>query len=444
MTKTNDEELIDDSIRPQLEWHEIPGLALSFLWFYRGVLLAALVIAGLYFVFQFSKDSLARKRERDRASSTALGGTNQRPGFRFRDELTPQERNDQFVDHPLESTPDAADAIAPTRESVVRIPVASVTSPKSLRADPDLIEFRKFLSTASPEQLILKSQQLSEIFSSASLPVASSSALKQRQISERLQEMNLNEEQEIFADVSALESLSSLDALNVQNDFGLPGIREELIAVGNSLLTHRHPDVVAKSNLALTMCHGCDLLTDQTPVAMEKFLEAYKLRIDSILNHQGCALSVARYLLEIRGSETLHDSVDWIVNDFLQRCQQRPSEDIQAVGVWLTRNLVFEDLDPAGMIRRMESLNGFILADIEEFFRRLEQHPQMTPDVFATALAIIATHQQNGHGTEAAELSQRLRRMLSDISNPESKKLVQQGLEKIGQQADSIAVSDSP
>ena len=274
----------DDSNRPGLDWQEYLGLLFSFLWFHRGIVLAALVLWGLYFTLTKVKNQVAETKRRDK----------QAPAFVF----VPQPaKNKSLTGEGFENPATRpSDPVPAEPVPLVSRPKRKVSIPKP---DADTIRFDNFVATAGPESLFEKASALLQKVAQVNPTEAVLSISRRRQITNRLREMELTEKQQELLTIAELESLGQLDAINIQHAMEIPGIRDELSQLAVSLLDHPQDSVSSKAHLAVIAARAVDLLIDPTREELALLADAYQAHIDNVMRGSNETIVVTNLLQTI-------------------------------------------------------------------------------------------------------------------------------------------------
>lgn len=395
----------DDSIPPKLEWLEYPGLLLSFLWFHRGVLLAVLVLWGLYYALAKAKDKVAESKRRDREA----------PAFVF---VPPPIEPKSLTDDSFKESDARRATPLPTD------PMPLVDRPKKKVAkrieDPSTVRFRKFVATADVESLLRRSKILLQQIPRLNPTEAVMNITRRQQISKRMRQMELTSSQQEELTIAELESLSQLDAINVQHGMEIPDLRSQLMQLATSLLDHPTVSISAKAHLAIVAAYGIDLLIDPTREGLDLLISAYHTHIENIMHGGGETIVVAELLQGIVVKQQLDEVIE-LRRDVANRALNHDSPEVNKLGVALKERIIFGDLGLPSLISRMDGVSQSTFEDIDRFYERLERFPETSMPVYQIAVAVIGKHLLSEEFDHASRLVSWLQRIHSNIPEPETK-----------------------
>lgn len=418
MVEQKKPEVHDASIPPRLDFGEYGGLLFSFLWFHRGILLAAACLFGLYTVLTMAKDKVAENKLRDR----------QAPAF-------------VYVPPPVDPMQPAGVDPSPAQPSFAKIPVETtplVSRPvkeKSPRAEnPEVVRFRNFVATADAESLLQTSTSLMEDVPTLDPADGVRNIARRQEISKRLRTMELTERQQEMAIIAELESLSQLDAINVQHSMELPDIRGQLLQYATELLNHPKVSISSKAHLAILTVHAVDLLIKPTRETLGLLTDVYQAHIDYTLLGGKEAVVIASVLQQIVLKHRF-DEVVALRRDMVDRVLQNEYPGFEKLALNLKESVIFEDLEPASLATRIDGVSESVYEDVDLFYERLEQLPEASVAFYRIAVAVIDKHLQDEEVDRAARLLGWLQRMLPRIPDPETKSWVG---ENVAQYAEKI------
>lgn len=387
----------DDSRRESLELSEFVGLFFSFLWFYRGVFLAGMVLYGLYYFLTMAKDTVAENKRRDA----------QAPAF-------------VYVPRPVEDAP------APERDlGRQAVPVATppqVRRPeKNIAAsppDPKTLRFQQFMATADVDSLFRRFAILMQEVSATGPLEGVSSIRKCQQICERVRQFDLTAEQQERLSTMQLEAVSQLDAINIQHDMRMPSVREQLILSSSSLLQHPSVAVSAKAHLAVFAAHAIDLLFTPTREELGALVNVYKVHVNGIIRGETEPIVVANLLQKIVDVHQF-DEVVALRRDLTNRMLSDGAMDLEKMDWSLREQVIFGDLGLNTLLSRLDGMSESAAQDVSLFYERLERFPDARKEVFSVALAVVDRHLDSDQFAEASEMLAVLQRIQSQISDVE-------------------------
>jgi hypothetical protein len=417
-------EVEDQSIPPRLELSEYFGLVFSFLWFHRGIVIAGLVLLGLYCVLTMAKNQVAENKRRDREA----------PAFVY---MPPTVDNDVQINDEFQNIGNQGVSPLPTDPMpLVKRPVSKATRRTE---DPSTVRFRKFVATASADSLLRKSKVLLEEVTRLTPPEAVMNLTRRQQISKRLREMELNPDQLVTLAIADLESLSQLDAINVQHRMEIPDLRQRLFELAESLLNHPSVAVSAKAHLAFVAARGVDLLIEPTREELDLLTTAYQRHIDQVMLGTLEPI-VAADLLQAIASQHLLDEAVAMRRDLANRVLSRSSLGSGKLDVAVEERLVFGDLRLQSLLGRMDIGDQLAIDEIDLLFQRLEQFPEARKSVFQIAVAVVGKHLVNEQFDHASRLVGWLERVHPNIPDPDTQRWVG---ESLAQYSEKIRLSQS-
>ncbi len=402
----------DDSIPPRLEWFEYPGFLFSFLWFHRGALLAVLVLLGLYYFLTVAKDKVAENKRLDEQAST-------------------------FVVVPTIADPESLTGSSFKENDTRRVPplptdpMPLVDRPDrgflNLADDPSSIRFRKFVSTADVDSLLRRSKILLQQIPRLNPTEAVMNITRRQQISERMRQMELTPSQQDELTVAELESLSQLDAINVQHRMELPNSRDQLFRLATSLLDHPTASVSSKAHLAIVAAYGIDVLIDPTQEELDVLVNAYHTHIENIMRGAGEPIIIAGLLQGIVVKHQLDEVIE-LRRDVANRALNHESPEVNQLGVALKERIIFGDLGLPSLISRMDGISDSTFDDIDNLYHRLENYPETRKPIYQIAVAVIGKHLLNEDFDHASRLVDWLQRIHPRIPDLETKHWVGESL----------------
>ena len=402
----------DDSIPPRLDLSEYLGLLFSFLWFHRGIVLAIVVLWGLYQAVSMATNKVAEDKRRDR----------QAPAF-------------VYVPQPVENKSLTGDGFvekdAPRRTPLPTEPIPlvkrPVKKPVKRQKDPKTVRFQKFLETADADSMMRRAKILLQEVPGLSPTEAVMNITRREQISKRMRQMDLTPEQLELLDIAEIESLSQLDAINIQHRMEIPDLRERLFQLATSLLNHPSVAVSAKAHLAIFAARGVDLLIDPKREELVVLTDAYQAHVEGIMKGSSETIVLAELLQTIVVTHQF-DEVIALRRDVANRALNSDSSSIKTMDLVLQERIIFGDLELRSLISRMDDVSQTTYDDIDLFYERLEQFPETGPATYKLAVAVIGKYLMNDQFDEAARLVGWLQRMLPNIPDPEIQFWVTEGL----------------
>ena len=328
----------DDSTPPSWELSELVGLFLSFLWFHKGILLAILVLYGLYHVLTMAKDQVAENKRRDAEA----------PAFVY----VPRPVENVQISENVSDANSVALPVQPT--PVVRRPEKKRVAPRS---DPKTLRFQKFIETAGVDSLFRRFTALMQEVPSVSPIEAVGNIGKCQQVCERLQQQQLNPEQQEKLSTMQLEAVSQLDAINVQHNMQMPGVREQLVVLSSNLLQHPSIAVSAKAHLAIFAAHAVDLMFTPTREELNALINVYEIHVDGTIKGENEPFVVADLLQKLIETHQF-DEVVALRRDLTERMLSDGAMDIEKMNWSMREQVIFGDLGLNTLLNRIDGLSA--------------------------------------------------------------------------------------
>ena len=100
---------------------------------------------------------------------------------------------------------------------------------------------------------------------------------------ERILELEPTEDEELFATLTYIESLSVADRINTMMKLGMSGPRETILDAGNKYAEDTNPEIASLANVALATIPANDFLASKDPMHLELFKEQFDSRHERIL-----------------------------------------------------------------------------------------------------------------------------------------------------------------
>ena len=389
----------DDSRPDGLDLSESVGLFFSFLWFYRGVLLAILVLYGLYHVLTMAKNKVAQNKRRDADA----------PAFVY------VPRPVENVAMPEGVSDERAVSLTTQQTPVVRRPEKKLVTPS---LDAKTVRFQKFMATASVDSLFRRFKALMQEVPTKSPIEVVGNISKCQEICERLQENELTPDQQEMVLSMQLEAVSQLDAINVQHNMQLPGVRDQLVVTSSNLLQHPSVAVLAKAHLAIIAAHAIDLMFDPKREELDALINVYGIHVDGTIQGKNEPLVVADLLQKLVEKHQF-DEVIALRRDLTNRMLSDGAMNLEKMN-WFTRErIIFGDLSLGTLLSRIDGVSETATQDVNLFFERLERFPDARQEIFTLALAVVDRHLGNEQFDQASELLVVLQRIQPQIADVE-------------------------
>ena len=391
---------VPDRSRPQgLELSEVVGMCLSFLWFYRGVFLAGLLLYGLYYSLTMAKDKVAENKRRD----------SEAPAF-------------VYVPRPVENAPEPE--VASDWQPVPLNATPQVRQPEKNRVaaaqDSKSLRFQQFMATAEVDSLFRRFTTMMQEVSAVDPIEAVSNIRKCQQICDRLRQNDLTAERQERLLTMQLESVSQLDAINIQHDMRMPGVRDQLVVASTNLLQHPSVAVSAKAHLAVFAAHAMDLMFTPTRDELGALIDVYNVHVDGVSQGETETIVVANLLQKIVDTHQF-DEVVALRRDLTNRMLSDGAMDLEKMNRSLREQVIFGDLGLNTLLSRLDAMSDTATQDVSLFYDRLERFPDARKEVFLIALAVVDLHLGRDQFDKASDLLVDLQRIQSRISDVETK-----------------------
>jgi len=220
-------------------------------------------------------------------------------------------------------------------------------------------------------------------------PVIFLSNQRRARLAGRLMELEISDDQEIFALSEYIESIIVLDMVVCQERMEAPEVRESLQEIVVNYLSHDHPMICAKANLAKLLIP----LHDYGGDPQVRFLEEFSTRLeqcadlvfeDTIATRRLC--SVALWLRRV---------CDWDGTGLpscvklIDRMDEAENSIVREIAVTLREQVFFQHLEPGHLVPRLDQEDKQVNGDIKEFFEGIEANPDVQIEYFQVAVSLI-------------------------------------------------------
>jgi hypothetical protein len=291
--------------------------------------------------------------------------------------------------------------------------VAAAQDSKSLR-------FQQFMATADVDSLFRRFTTLMQEVSAVDPIEAVSNIRKCQQICDRLRQNDLTAERQERLLTMQLESVSQLDAINIQHDMRMPGVRDQLVVASTNLLQHPSVAVSAKAHLAVFAAHAMDLMFTPTRDELGALIDVYNVHVDGVSQGETETIVVANLLQKIVDTHQF-DEVVALRRDLTNRMLSDGAMDLEKMNRSLREQVIFGDLGLNTLLSRLDAMSDTATQDVSLFYDRLERFPDARKEVFLIALAVVDLHLGRDQFDKASDLLVDLQRIQSRISDVETK-----------------------
>ena len=389
------------SRRQGLEMSEYVGLIFSFLWFHRGILMAVLVLWGLYLTLTMATNKVSENKRRDADAPAFIP--------------TPQ---------PVRTAPMAEGVSQRQASSLPREPMPVVgrteKKPIVIPTDPKTVRFQKFISTANTDSLLRRFETLMREIPNVSPIEGIGNIKKCQQIIEHLLAKELAPDQQERLAGMEIEVASQFDAINVQHDMQMPGVREQLMVLATRLQQHPATAVSAKAHLAIFAAHAMDLLFRPTREEVDLLINAYETGFDGIVRGENEIFVILTLLQKLIQAHQI-DEVIALRRDVTNRLLNDDLVDLENMGEGLRETIVFGDLELPTLLSRLDGVDETAMQDVNLLCQRLERFPDARLPVFQIALSVLDKHLVNKQYQQASECLAVMQQIQPRIPNAEIK-----------------------
>ena len=233
---------------------------------------------------------------------------------------------------------------------------------------------------------------------------------KCQQICKQLRKQELTPEQERQLSSMEIESLSQLDAINIQHDLRISGVRGQLMLLVTKQQQHPATSVSAKAHLAIFAAHAMDVIIAPTREELGALVNVYETHINGIMLGQNEPLVVAALLQKIVQSHQFDEAIA-MHRHLTNRMLSDGVFDLEKLDWSQKEQIVFGDLGLPTLVSRLDGISETAMQDADLFYQRLERFPDARKQILVVALAVIDKYLIIGQYEHAAGLLAVLQRI---------------------------------
>ncbi len=278
------------------------------------------------------------------------------------------------------------------------------------------------LSDGSAAELVAELLRLGDVWPKQTDPVAYLTVSKQKEIAERLMEMEISKKRMKFATISYLESLSLMDSINTRSELGIEEARVNLTEETKRFLKNPDDDIRGLVYLVLTVSPGCDYLASRSAGDLKKFDDAIDAYFDqlsvSIKSCEKLAQLVTRVLIsEVHEAETKR-----IATKTLNRLKTLASTSKRELTLTSFEIQVhFAQLDLPTLVDRMSGVPAESAEEIRRFQKALQAYPNAGVTIYQFALDVIREQIRNEEFVKAREFYDLIKSISPSIENEQTR-----------------------
>jgi hypothetical protein len=185
-----------------------------------------------------------------------------------------------------------------------------------------------------------------------------------------------------------LESYSQLDAINIQHNIQISGLREQLMELATRRTQHPSLSVSSKAHLAIFAAHAVDLMFSPTQETLDLLVNVYQAHVDGIVGGEK-ELFVVAELLNTLIEKHQFDDVIALRRDLTNRMLIDGVVDFEKMSLSQKERIVFGDLGLRTLISRLDGVDKTAAEDAELLYERLARFPDARKEILVAALTVI-------------------------------------------------------
>ncbi|MEL7496301.1 MAG: hypothetical protein AAFN77_01735 [Planctomycetota bacterium] len=351
-------------------------------------------------------------------------------------------RTDEKSESERPATPIAVDE---RPEIEINVSSASESEANSKSRDRDLAQskFQELLENGTKMELLEYSLNFMEAWKRAG-PTRAVILLSDRlRVIKRLMTMDLTKTEQTFTLTSYIETVTSLDWYNTEDNLGLQQTREALLEVERLYANHNNEAVAAKANLAFVIIPGADFLSSYDLAELLTLMDRLDKRQDKIFRDVKSTSQLAEIILKIQRSEKYQAETKLLAIDVLNRIQAQGSEPFARLARDFREEIYFGDLELSTLPGRIPIDDLETQQDVQMLFDGLETAPDVQIGFYSTAAACVRVYVQVGNWDVAKQLNQRLRVIAGKNSQVEVQQKVLKFVDQLDQEIATAKKEDS-
>lgn len=379
---------------PQFDMQDRIGLVFAFLWFYRRVFIAAVLIGGIAIWTTWS---------------------NPKRGKRAKHEMISKLDEDEL--------PQAKLTFAAKPETS-----ANVESDSGGAELPNAVSPKKTVDELIAECLDLR-DKVGGTNAVSNFMICSKLATSARELMSR----ELTNKQRAFSTAIYIESVSMLDSLNVQGELGIVGPREALLEVGEKYSDDNDPNVRGKANLGMLLAPGYDFLVNGELESLQKFKLEFDRRFENVVNDKKGSSRVIATALFAFGKPEFKSETWPICLGMLDRFEKDGLPEYEQLYTGFREQLYFGDLDLKTLPERIETKDDDADGDTKKFLDGLAVNPDTRFAIFEVAINAIKEYKKAGNREMVETLSKRLKEICGSTQDTEQRNRLLAAIEQATQ-----------
>lgn len=271
----------------------------------------------------------------------------------------------------------------------------------------------KLLESGTVAELIEASLKIHETWGYETPSVGLIMCVEQARISRRLLELELSDSQRIFALASYIDSISTVDSLNVASKMKIVGTRKALLEIDEKYSNHPDPTICAKANLAMTMAPLYDVIADGEVESLHEFQKQFNQRIEKIALDQAALARLADVSIAMFNKHTTPETSEPVILDLMEQLYRLKTPSSRPIAERFCQRYLFDrfELETLAKMVRLEEEEA--RERVRAFFKTLAAYPDSGFVVYDAAIKIVKSYRQIGNISDAEALLI----WLDDISN---------------------------
>lgn len=281
--------------------------------------------------------------------------------------------------------------------------LSSSTQPRDSNVDkPETLE--DFLTTASATDLVeellrLRSQN------TGSLPVNFVTIQRRSKIAKHLSEMEVPEDQKLFAINDYIEAVVQLDAINQTGGLNAEHVRDELIEIRDRFSGHQDDRIGAKSSLVYVLVPIHNFYANKDESELAKASDLFDLHADKIIRHPDTTARLAKLSVDLYVESDYADGHRTFASRLMTRMEKAENFKVKEIARLLREQIYFAKSELGTLVERIEGGNSIARDDVQSLFEGLDTNPTSRLEIYKIATNVIAEYTRLGHLEDAEALT---------------------------------------
>jgi len=281
------------------------------------------------------------------------------------------------------------------------------------------LKLEEFLARGTKEQFIENILTMRRDWAKNKFPVAFLIVQRRARIARRLIEMDVTDDELLFAYNEYIEAIVTLDGLNCEGKMEVPGIRDAFLEVGEKFSSNPDPVIAAKASIIYVLAPAHNYFLDKNPANLSEFADQFDIHANKIMGNPQTTIRLVKMLDDLYHRSNFLPSVQACSKRVLKHLEASSDEKILKLGRELRESIYFSKVDLPSIVDRIEGGNAEARSAVQEFYENLAANPNCRLEIYRVAVDVVAEYKRLEANSDAEALANWLTTILAQNRNKE-------------------------